>query len=397
MANSNGKSNQTQAPILVLGLGHTGINALCSLANAGVGEEVQCIAIDADAKDLEFARQAGIQALRLGDETQNGGGTAGDWTMGNLLLKDEAESIASLPVGRRLIIVMAGLAGGIGGALDGLLSIMENDNDVPVLALCVMPFHFESTERKRHADEVLPALSLFCRAVILAPNDILLAQYKDCPALKAHALASRFLAETVMDLTIPLAKTNLFNMNPEMIAKICVDSNPQCYIAQAECNSENVAEICESIAENPLFMLPKFIENVDRAIALLRVSGDCTDNDLDNVLSSLSKKLPSGIMEAAACADNELDCRIRVTLLLHFNGNFSQTDGMAQPGNAKPARSRRGKGGASEHQLEFSYDACDSLGIFHEDVQPANKDEWLDRPTFVRRGITIDKGVNIGK
>ncbi|MBR6373141.1 MAG: hypothetical protein IKS20_08160 [Victivallales bacterium] len=396
MASSNENTSQSQAPVLVIGLGHTGINALCSLANVGIGEDVQCLAIDADTKDLEIARQAGINTLRLGDEAQNGGGTAGDWTMGNLLLRDEAENIASLLDGRRLVIVMAGLAGGIGGALDGLLTIMENDNDVPVMALCVMPFHFESAERKRHADEVLPSLSLFCRAVILAPNDIILAQYKDCPASKALALAANFLAETAMDLTIPLAKTNLFNMNPEMIAKICVDSNPQCYIARAKCNSEKIAEISENIAENPLFKLPKFIDNVDRAIALLRVSGECTETDLDNVLSSLSKMLPSGIMEAAACEDNGMDCRIRVTLLLHFNGNFSQTDGAHQAGNARPSRSRRSKG-AAEHQLEFSYDACDSLGIFHEDPQPANKDEWLDRPTFVRRGIAIDKGVNISK
>ncbi len=383
------KGRKSSGRILFIGVGHAGIDVLCSLKDSCKIEDFSYAAVDSDIDDLSKANKNSIPIIQLGAETLRGAGTGGDSEMGAHLFMDESGTFAKLVGKHRLVIVIAGLGGGIGGAVETMLADIEDEN-VPVLLLGIMPFHFEGSHRKTCADDVLPRLALMCHAIILAPNDIIMSTLGDQPVASAFAAASEYLANVAMDLTIPMMKKNLFNVNPELIGTIGIDSNPICHIAQASCMDGDVTDICRQLEEHPLFKMPRFMEHTDKAIVLMRAGNICTEADMDNVMSGITHLLPHGIMDAAACADDDMKEKMRITVLLHFKGIYRQSD-EEESALAKSAAGKTRRDGSS-NQMEFSYDARGSLGIFAEDQQPVNKNEWIDVPTVTRLGIKIDKG-----
>ena len=407
--------NANSKTCLIMGLGHTGCRVLESLALLKGYSGMDSLAIDTDASDLSKLVTLGVRTMLLGSESVGMHGTGGDQEQGMHIIMDAREAVMKELSGRRLLIVVASLGGGTGGAAEEILKLAD-ECLLPTVFLAVMPFYFESLERKRRAEELLSQMDSHCQVLVRVPNDKLLSQYAHSPAADAFGRAADYLAKAAVCISTPFASENLFNVSPGIFSSIsALDGNPRCLLAHAVCgSSDGIKDLKDALGRQYVFEDGHLIERIDRAVTLLRVSPLCKEEEMDFAIRQATELLPGADVEVAACVDGEMSEFMSVTLLLHPSQSaYSEEDDVeateeedAVPSESNdeqesimlpepemptvPSKHGRGKNAASR-QLQIQFEE-DELGVFAGDP----KNEWngsnIDIPVFKRLKITIDKG-----
>ncbi len=409
------KQNKVMAPCLILGLGHTGCDALAALPFLKQYSEIDLLGIDTDSSDIQNLKKHGINAMLLGEEAVNGNGTSANSDQAVLILQDAQKEIEAYLENRRLLIAIAALGGGTGGAVEEILS-MADDLGVSIVLLAVMPFSFESAERKETAQVLLSQNDMHCQAVVVVPNEKLLAHYPQQSAADAFSSAAAYLAMAAAGISTPFASKNLFNVTPGILATLAnVDGNPRCHFVQCACEApDGMAGLAELVKQDPVYKGLQGHALVDRGIALLRVSKECREEEMEFVLKNLSNIIPEANLDVAACLDEEMPYYCSLTLLLHCmqqtgdelevdvgNEEAASTEAVSEkPLLPKPpvippkSTSRKsGRKGARQNTDQLTFDFPEyEVGIFAGDPENLWNGVNVDIPTFRRMNEVIDKG-----
>ena len=399
-------------PCLIMGLGHTGCRVLESLACLKGYSDIDSFAIDTDSSDLANLTSLGVRTMLLGSESVGKHGTGGDQEQAMHIIMDAQDAVKSELSERRLLILVAALGGGTGGAAEEILKFAD-ECLLPTVFLAVMPFYFEPLERRQRAEELLSQMDSHCQVLVQVPNDKLLAQYSHSPAADAFGRAADYLAKAAVCIATPFASENLFNVTPGIFNSMSAqDGNPRCLLAHAVCDSaDGMKNLKESLGRQYVFEDERLIERIDRAVALLRVSPLCKEEEMDFAIRQATEMLPDAEVEVAACVDGEMTEFMSVTLLLHpsqtayseeeeieeeevsesdTEENDLQDEIMLPEPEIPAPKHARGKN-ITSRQLQIQFEE-DELGIFAGDP----KNEWngsnIDIPVFKRQKITIDKG-----
>ena len=412
MGNTTG-IKKTMKSCLIMGLGHTGCRVLESIALLKGYSDIDSIAIDTDSSDLSRLGTVGVRTLLIGNEAVGGHGTGGDQEQAMHIIMDAAEDVKKELSQRRLLILVSGWRHG--RAAEEVLKLAD-ESLVPTVFLAVMPFYFESKERKKRAEELLSQMDNHCQVLVAVPNDKLLAMYSQNPAADAFGRATDYLAKAAVCISTPFASENLLNVNPGIFSTISAqDGNPRCLLAHAVCDgSDDIKNLKEMLGRQYVFEDEHLMENIDRAVALLRVNPSCKEEEMDFAITQATEMLPNAEVEVAACMDREMVEFISVTLLLHPSQmaySDDEEEGEDADGAADAAEAgdestvveislpepempvhKHGRGKANtSRQLQIQFEE-DELGIFAGDP----KNEWnganIDIPVFKRLKITIDKG-----
>ncbi|MBR4674085.1 MAG: hypothetical protein IKP00_06420 [Victivallales bacterium] len=410
---SRQSKNKATAPCLILGLGHTGCDVLASLPYLKQYAEIDLLGIDTDAAEIQNLKKNDINSLLLGEEAVNGNGTSADSEQAVLVLRDASSEISKHLENRRLLIVVAALGGGTGAAVEEILSLAD-DMGVSAVLLAVMPFSFESAERKAAAQQLLSQMDVHCQALVVIPNEKLLAHYQQNTAADAFSNASAYLAMAATGIATPFSCKNLFNVTPGILASLAsVDGNPRCHFIQCACEtSDKISEIADRIQQDPIYKELQSHTVIDRGIALLRVNANCREEEMEYVLNTVSNIFPDANMEVAACMDEAIPSYFSMTLLLHTIQQSGEEAELEEPEDEEetypddPAvpvapvpqypvvKSRKGgrKGSKQDNgQLTFAFVEND-VGIFAGDPENMWNGVNVDIPTFRRKKEMIDKG-----
>ena len=418
---SKQNKGKTGAPCLILGLGHTGCDALGILPFLKQYPEIDLLGIDTDSTDIQNLRKRGVDGLLLGEEAVNGNGTSADNSQAVLILRDAEKEIEAQLENRRLLIAIAAFGGGTGSAVEEILSMADNLG-VSAVLLAVMPFSFESAERKSTAEKLLLQTDVHCQAVVVIPNEKLLAHYPQESAADAFSSASAYLAMAATGIATPFASKNLFNVTPGILATLAsVDGNPRCHFIQCSCGAaDGMAELADLIREDPVYKDIQGHAVVDRGIAFLRVNGNCREEEMEFVLNNISNIFSDANLDVAACLDEEMPFYCSLTLLLHCMqqvgddveeedveedvDNEEEAISEASPKEAPPllapsfrepkGKNRKsGRKGAWQNSSQLTFDFPEYLvGIFAGDPQNLWNGVNVDIPTFRRMNELIDKG-----
>ncbi|MBQ7650397.1 MAG: hypothetical protein IJS15_05520 [Victivallales bacterium] len=417
MTEFNGR-NANRGSCLIMGLGHTGCRVLESLAILKGYSDIDSVAIDTDSSDLSNLSSLGVRTLLLGSESVGRHGTGGDQEQAMHIIMDAHDAVRKELAARRMLILVAALGGGIGGAAEEILKLAD-ECLLPTVFLAVMPFYFEPLERRRRAEELLSQMDSHCQILVRVPNDKLLSQYAHSPAADAFGRAADYLAKAAVCLATPFASENLFNVAPGIFNSMsAMDGNPRCLLAHVVCDSsDGMKDIKESLGRQYVFEDKHLIKCIDRGVALLRLSPSCKESEMDFAVRQAMDMLPDAEIEVAVCVDREMTEFISMTLLLHPSQTAyaeedeeSEVENVAQEGDseaesndvqddfmlpepempAPPSKHGRGKN-VTSRQLQIQFEE-DELGVFAGDP----KNEWngsnIDIPVFKRLKITIDKG-----
>ena len=239
---------------LIMGLGHTGCRVLESLAMLKAYSDIDAFAIDTDSSDLSKLDNMGVRTLLLGSESVGNHGTGGDHEQAMHIIMDAGDAVTRELSQRRLLILVAALGGGTGGAAEEVLKLAD-ESLLPTVFLAVMPFYFESSERRKRAEELLSQMDNHCQVLVRVPNDKLLAQYSHSPAADAFGRAADYLAKAALCISTPFASENLFNVTPGIFNTLSLqDGNPRCLLAHAVCDgADGIKNLKELLGHQYVF------------------------------------------------------------------------------------------------------------------------------------------------
>lgn len=352
--------------------------------------------VDSDSDAL--AKCGATAKLQIGRQVARGAGTGGDAQLGRQALEEDEELLQGLIDGRDLVILVVCLGGGVGtGAAP---RIMERVRESGAISLCfaTLPFGFEGAHRATMAEAGLRDLHTLTDAMIVMPNDRLVEKLGDEAGLPtAFRESDRLIAGGVRTLCTMSASKGSVGLDFGDLRKLVQHSDGTCSFGYGEGEGpDRVTAALNDIQSCPLLLNDSVLSDAGSLTVGIMVGPDTTLKETTEFMDAFSKSLNSRAHVA-----------VGLTTDPHWNGRFSVVVLAAEAWGA---------GSEEPHQEEFALDGAASAkaqpkrrkrkskstqtklkldvtgkGRF-KNVEPTVLDgEDLDIPTFVRRGIVIER------
>jgi cell division protein FtsZ len=165
--------DQAQGPkIKVIGVGGGGGNALNTMIEAGI-QGVDFVAANTDCQVLE-TNQAPTK-LQIGKNLTKGLGAGANPDIGCAAALEDASRIAEVIGGADMVFVTAGMGGGTGTGAAPVIARVAREAGALTVGVVTKPFTFEGMQRKKKATCGVSELAKAVDALIVIPNDRLVA------------------------------------------------------------------------------------------------------------------------------------------------------------------------------------------------------------------------------
>ncbi|HIL24309.1 MAG TPA: hypothetical protein EYG19_02780, partial [Verrucomicrobia bacterium] len=161
-------SKQPQTPgvnVKVVGLGGAGGRVVDSLAALGF-PAARFLAVDTDSEKLQHCQLAA--KLQLGESARRGWGCSGDAGAGAACMRAAKDTLSEKLADTDLVLLVTGLAGGLGGGGAPVVAEIAADAGALVVALAIEPFDLEGLDAQSR--EALQRLRGTADTVVCMPN-----------------------------------------------------------------------------------------------------------------------------------------------------------------------------------------------------------------------------------
>ncbi len=168
----NTDSARSNKPVItVVGVGGGGNNAVDRMIEAGL-DKVRFVSMNTDYQVLEDCQAQ--NRLQLGKKLTGGYGAGGDPSVGEASAEENAEEIASIVSGSKMVILTCGLGGGTGTGAIPVIARICREQEIVTVAVVTLPFSFEGQPRQEVAQKGLDSLRENVDMLLVIPNDKLL-------------------------------------------------------------------------------------------------------------------------------------------------------------------------------------------------------------------------------
>jgi cell division protein FtsZ len=186
---------ETFARIKVVGVGGSGKNAINHMINNKV-KGVDFLAINTDAQDLHHSMAK--RKIHIGKNLTKGLGAGMNPEIGRQAAEETKEEIQEALKNSDMVFVAGGLGGGTGSGASPIIAKISKEMGALTVGVVTKPFSFEGQQRMRLAEHSLEELSKAVDALVVIPNDKLLAAVtKDTTAKNAFAMCDEVLKQAV--------------------------------------------------------------------------------------------------------------------------------------------------------------------------------------------------------
>ena len=211
MSNTSAATNNYLAVIKVVGVGGGGVNAVNRMIDIGL-RGVEFIAINTDAQALLMS-DADVK-LDVGRELTRGLGAGADPEIGRRAAEDHVEEIEEALTGADMVFVTAGEGGGTGTGGAPVVARIAKSLGALTIGVVTKPFSFEGRRRADQAEHGVDALKEQVDALIVVPNDRLLAiSDRGISMLEAFATADQVLLAGVQGITDLITNPGVINVD----------------------------------------------------------------------------------------------------------------------------------------------------------------------------------------
>jgi len=213
---------QTFARIKVVGVGGSGKNALNHMVNAKV-KGVEFISINTDAQDLH--NSLANKKIHIGKNLTKGLGTGMNPDLGKRAVEETKEEVQEALKGADMVFIACGQGGGTGtGAAPGIARTAKEQGALTI-AVVTKPFFFEGQHRMRLAEQGLEELRKEVDAIIIIPNDRILATIsKETTAKSAFSICDEVLKQAVEGISDLITTPGFINIDFADIRSILQNS-----------------------------------------------------------------------------------------------------------------------------------------------------------------------------
>jgi len=199
------------ARIKVLGVGGSGKNAVNHMINSKV-KGVDFIAINTDAQDLHHSLAK--KKIHIGKNLTQGLGTGMNPELGKRAVEETKEEIQEAIKGADMVFIACGMGGGTGTGAAPIIAHTAKEAGCLTVGVVTKPFFFEGIQRMKIAEQGIDELKQAVDALILIPNDRLLATIdKDTTAKSAFATCDNILRQAVEGISNLITTPGIINID----------------------------------------------------------------------------------------------------------------------------------------------------------------------------------------
>lgn len=213
---------ETYARVKVVGVGGSGSNAVDHMIRSKV-KGVDFIGLNTDAQDLHHSLMS--KKLHIGRNVTRGLGTGMDPELGRLAAEENLAEIQELLKGADMVFITCGFGGGTGSGASPVVASAAKEAGILTIAVVTKPFSFEGSKRSQIAEEGLVRLKDSVDAMIVIPNDRLLAVVdKNTPFLSAFATCDEVLRHAVQGISDIITTPGIVNVDFSDVRAIMANS-----------------------------------------------------------------------------------------------------------------------------------------------------------------------------
>lgn len=199
------------ARIRVIGVGGSGNNAVNHMVNAKV-KGVEFVAINSDAQDLHHSLAK--RKIHIGKNITKGLGAGGNPDMGRRAAEETREELSNALKGAHMTFITCGMGGGTGTGAAPIVAKASRELGALTIGVVTKPFLFEGQERMRAALEGIEELKKEVDALIIIPNDRLLAIIdKNTTISQAFGICDEVLRQAVVGISDLITMPGIVNLD----------------------------------------------------------------------------------------------------------------------------------------------------------------------------------------
>lgn len=199
------------ARIRVVGCGGSGGNAVNHMVASKI-QGVDFIAINTDAQDLHHSKAK--KKIHIGKNLTRGLGTGMNPELGRQAAEETKEEIQEALKGSDMVFVTCGMGGGTGTGAGPIIAQIAREMGALTVGVVTRPFGFEGQQRSRLAENGLTDLRKAVDALIIIPNDKLLAVVnRDTGIKNAFAMCDDILKQAVEGISDLITTPGIINVD----------------------------------------------------------------------------------------------------------------------------------------------------------------------------------------
>lgn len=199
------------ARIRVVGVGGSGGNAVNHMVSSKV-DGVDFIAVNTDAQDLHKSKAK--KKIHIGRTLTRGLGTGMNSDVGKQAAEETREEIQDSIKSSDMVFITCGMGGGTGTGAAPVVAKIARELGALTVGVVTRPFGFEGAQRSRLAEAGIAELRKAVDAVIIIPNDKLLAVVNRETGIKnAFAMCDDILKQAVEGISDLITRTGIINVD----------------------------------------------------------------------------------------------------------------------------------------------------------------------------------------
>ena len=403
--NKKQSGQNSDCRVLIAGVGTGGCHAVAEMARQwkdGPG----MVAINTDTRD--FVDVEGVNCVRMGAQIMKGMSTGGDPRVGRRAAEADGETIRELFHDLDLVLLVVGLGGGTGTGAAPV--VVEEARKAGVLTLCfaMMPFEFEGQRRMEQAQRGFLALKDAADGVICLPNQRLFEIIENRTNIaEAFRKADDVLYRGIQAVWRIICRKGIINLDFADIRALLQEGNGQCVFGYAEGQGPDKIEMAlQTIRADPLLQHGQIMAQAQSYIVSIIGGTDMTLQDVDGLMQGIAAVGRSDALAMAGVScDPALQNKVFVTILAAEKTAEKTAEKPAESASqpCQPpaiietvtpppaARIEKDQGSPKMKLTQGTLFDPAEQGRF-KDIDPTIiEGSNLDIPTFIRRGIMIQK------
>ena len=376
------------ARIKVIGVGGSGKNAVNHMVNSKV-KGVEFIAVNTDAQDLHHSEAK--KKIHIGKNLTRGLGTGMDPELGRKAAEETKEEIQESIKGADMVFIACGLGGGSGTGASPIIARTSKELGALTVGVVTKPFSFEGNQRMRIAETGLEELRQSVDALIVIPNDRLLATIdKETSATNAFAMCDDILKQAVEGISDLITMPGIINIDFADIRAI-MEGAGGALMGIGRASGEKRAEEAAKLAINsPL--LEVSINGAKGVLFSIAGGDDLTMFEIHDAAKFITESVdPNAKIIFGTVRDAKLKKgEIKITVIASgFPESYMKSNKLFENKTAEEAEESRGKIFNSVFGKEKEEDKKKERKEEEEDkkqnIIDEDDDEWGAVPAFLRR------------
>ncbi len=237
-------------PIMVVGVGGGGCNAVNRMVEAGI-LGVEFVGVNTDTQAL--MRCDAESRVRIGDRITRGLGVGGDPERGRQAAEDSRDELKEAIKGADMVFITAGMGGGTGTGAAPVVAQVAKDLGALTVAVVTRPFSFEGAKRKGNADQGVASLQQEVDTLIVIPNDRLLAVADEkTTVIESFLMADDVLRQGIQGISELITMPGDINLDFADVRRIMAEAGPALMAIGRSSGSNRAVEAAQAAVSSPL-------------------------------------------------------------------------------------------------------------------------------------------------